>query len=78
MLFSIYNQLQYYLIQDMINRRYAMTLLMDIAKQQGERQFILLTPLDMRYGTVLDLEAADKILVSIKNNLILINFCQRT
>lgn len=50
--FSVYTQLQYYLIQDMLNRRYAMTLLMDIAKQQGERQFILLTPLDMRYGTI--------------------------
>ena len=46
----------------MLNRRYAMTLLMDIAQQQGERQFILLTPLDMRYGIVLSFEAADKCL----------------
>ena len=44
----------------MLNRRIAMTLLMDIAKQQDGRQFILLTPLDMRYGTVLDFEAASK------------------
>ena len=45
----------------MLNRRIAMTLLMDIAKQQDGRQFILLTPLDMRYGTVLDFEAAGNV-----------------
>lgn len=34
--------------QDMVNRRISMDMMMKVAKEQKERQFILLTPQDMR------------------------------
>ena len=36
-------------MQDMVNRRISMDLMMRIANEQRARQFIFLTPLDMRY-----------------------------
>ena len=35
--------------QDMVNRRISMEMMLKVAKEQQERQFILLTPQDMRY-----------------------------
>lgn len=33
----------------MVNRRISMEMMLKVAKEQQERQFILLTPQDMRY-----------------------------
>ena len=38
-----------FFLQDMLNRRISMNMLLKIAKEQVHRQFIMLTPQDMSY-----------------------------
>ena len=44
-----YGRLPLLHFQDMVNRRISMEMMLKVAKEQRERQFILLTPQDMRY-----------------------------
>ena len=39
----------FFFLQDMLNRRISMNMLLKIAKEQVHRQFIMLTPQDMSY-----------------------------
>lgn len=44
------NGILFYAFQDMVNRRISMDLMMQAASAQVQRQFIFLTPQDMRFA----------------------------